>query len=198
MLRQPFHLVIPPVARQGFQRLDNARVQRAPPPLHQAPIGHLLREGVLEGVGALGQAPRLVEELRRLKLGEALMQPLLVQLCHGLQQGHRHLRANDCRRLEQVLGLCRQPVDARRQDRLDGGRHRQCLGRRAQAIGSRLAHDTSRLDQALHTLFHKEGVSLRPHQHTLLGGARLPASPRRASRSAWICSCGNGSSRSWV
>jgi hypothetical protein len=84
MLRQAFHLIVQPVARQGLPRLDNARVQRAPPALHETLIGHLLREGVLEGVGGLGQAPRLVEELRRLKLGEAPMQPLLVQLCHSL------------------------------------------------------------------------------------------------------------------
>jgi hypothetical protein len=31
MLRQPFHLILQPVPRQGLQGLDNAPVQRSPP-----------------------------------------------------------------------------------------------------------------------------------------------------------------------
>ena len=71
MLRQPFHLVVPPLARQCLQRRNDTGMQRAPPLVEQTPIGHLMREGVLEGIGALGKQAGLVEELGRLELRQA-------------------------------------------------------------------------------------------------------------------------------
>src|SRR5712691_4232542 len=46
----------------GIERLDDvhdAGVERAPPFLEQAPIGHLLRESMLEGVSELRKEARL-------------------------------------------------------------------------------------------------------------------------------------------
>ena len=47
------------------------RVQDSPPLLEQTAVGHLVRQGVLEGVLALGKEPRLVEELGRLEVRQA-------------------------------------------------------------------------------------------------------------------------------
>ena len=59
-----------------------------PPPLQQeAAVGHLVGQGVLEGVVRLGEQAGLVEELRRLQVRQAAVQRLLGQLGNGLQQG---------------------------------------------------------------------------------------------------------------
>ena len=47
----------------GFEGLDDPRVQGAPPLLEETAVGHFLREGVLEGVLALGKELGLVQEL---------------------------------------------------------------------------------------------------------------------------------------
>ena len=48
MMRQAFHLIVQSLPGQRLQRRDDARVQPAPPLLEQAPIGHLMGEGMLE------------------------------------------------------------------------------------------------------------------------------------------------------
>ena len=58
-------------------------MQGAPPLLQQAAVGHLVGEGVLEGVRLLREEARLVEELRRLKVRQAPVQRLFGQLGDG-------------------------------------------------------------------------------------------------------------------
>ena len=50
MVGQPFHLLGQPVPGERLQGRDDAGVQRAPPLLEQHLVGHLLGEGVREGV----------------------------------------------------------------------------------------------------------------------------------------------------
>ena len=88
MVRQAFDLL----ARDGLpsqrlKRLDQACVQHPPPLQQEAAIGHLVREGVLEGVFALREQPRLVEKLRRLQVRQAAVQCYLGQFDNGLEQG---------------------------------------------------------------------------------------------------------------
>jgi hypothetical protein len=147
---QPFDLRGHPVAGEGFEGLDNVGMERPPPLQQEAAVRHLLGEGVLEGVGVLGQEPRLVEELRRLEVRQGTVQGVLGQLGHRVQQRERHVRANDRGYLEQALRLGRQPVDAGRQHGVDRLRQHP---RRAlfpgvpgqllhkEGIASRLGHD---------------------------------------------------------
>ena len=72
MVGQAFHLLGHPVAGEGLEGLDNSAMQRAPPLLEQRFVGHLLGEGMLEGIFDLGKETRLVEELGRLQMGKAL------------------------------------------------------------------------------------------------------------------------------
>ena len=81
------------------------RVQRTPPLLQEAPIGYLVGEGVLEGVGELWEEARFVEELGGLQVPEPTVQRLLGQLRDGLQQQEGDLGADDRRGLEQTLLL---------------------------------------------------------------------------------------------
>ena len=50
MMGQAFDLLGHPLPSERLQGLDNAGMQRAPPLLEQRLVGHLLGEGVLEGV----------------------------------------------------------------------------------------------------------------------------------------------------
>ena len=86
MVGQPFDLLGQPVGIERLDGLDDAGVQRPPPLLQQAAVGHLVGEGVLEGVFELGEEARLVEELGGLQVGEAQAERLLGQLGDGLQQ----------------------------------------------------------------------------------------------------------------
>ena len=71
MVRQALDLLGQPVGREPLQGLHNAGVQRPPTLLEEAAAGHLVGEGVLEGVAALGKQAGLLEELRRLQLRQA-------------------------------------------------------------------------------------------------------------------------------
>ena len=161
MVRQAFDLLGHPVPGERLQGRDNAGMQHPPPLLQQAAVGHLLRQGVLEGVDQLGEQTRLVQELGVLEMREAQAERLFGQLRHGLEEGQRDLRPNDRRGLEQALLLRRQAVDARRQDGLHGGRHLHGRQGVRHAIGPRLAHQHPGLHQRPHALLQEEGIALR-------------------------------------
>jgi hypothetical protein len=55
MVRQAFDLLGHPLGRERLEGLDKARVQRPPPLQQEAAVGHLVRQGMLEGVFLLGE-----------------------------------------------------------------------------------------------------------------------------------------------
>ena len=164
MVGQPFHLSLrqpPRSPAKRLQGLDDPGMERAPPLLEQRLIGHLLGQGVLEGVLDVGEEARLVEELGGLQMGEAQAERLLRHLGNGLEERQGHLRADDRGGLQELFLLRRQPVDARRQDRLHRGRHLDTRERPGQAIGPLVADQHLRFHQGAHALLQKEGVALR-------------------------------------
>jgi hypothetical protein len=60
-------------------------MQRPPPLLEQTAVGHLVGQGMLEGVFALWKEARLVEELGGLEVCEATLQTRFGR--DGLQEG---------------------------------------------------------------------------------------------------------------
>ena len=84
MVRQAVHLFGQAVRGELLEGLDNAGMQHPPSLLEQTAVGHLVGQGVLEGEFALGEQPRLVEELGRLQVGQATLQVRLGQLGNGL------------------------------------------------------------------------------------------------------------------
>jgi hypothetical protein len=104
---QPFHLFNQPVGREPFDGLDDACVQRPPPLLEEAVVGHFVGEGVLEGIGMLREEARFVEEFSGLKLPQTPVQRLLGRIGNGVQQGPGHLGANHGGGLQQALVLRR-------------------------------------------------------------------------------------------
>ena len=117
-------------------------------------------EGVPEGVRALGKQARLVEELGRLQVGEATVYRVLRYLGDGLQQRQGHLGADDCRGLQELFFLRRQPIDARGQHRLYRSRYLNTWERLGQAICSPLTDQHLRFYQSAHALLQEEGIAL--------------------------------------
>src|SRR5262252_446443 len=105
MMRQAFDLLGQSVGVERFHGVHDAGMQYPAPLLEQTAVGDLMREGVLEGVLALGKEPRLVEKLSRLKVCQPAMQRVLGQLSNGLEQGEGHFGANHGSGLEQALFL---------------------------------------------------------------------------------------------
>ena len=85
MVGEPFDLLGQVLGKEAFEGLHNARVQGASALLQQAAIGHLMGEGVLEGILVLGEEVRFVEELGSLQVGETAMQRFFGHLGDGLQ-----------------------------------------------------------------------------------------------------------------
>ena len=108
-------------------------------------------EGVLEGVGTLGKQAGLVQELCGLQLRQTTVQRLVGRVGDGLQQRPGHLGANDGGGLEQAFVLRWQPIDARRQQRLHGGRHLQRVKRVGHVIGAPCPDQYPLLHQRAHT-----------------------------------------------
>ncbi len=66
MVRQALDLLGQPVPASASRASTMPGMQRPPPLLQEAAVGHLMGEGVLEGVLVLRKEARLVQELGRL------------------------------------------------------------------------------------------------------------------------------------
>jgi hypothetical protein len=124
MVRQSVDLLGHPLGHQRLEGFDNACVQPSPPLQQQAVVGHFVRQGMLEGVFRRGKQARLIQELRRLEVLQAAVQRRLGHVRNSLQQRQGHLGANNRGSLQEALLLRRQPINARRQHRLDSVRQR--------------------------------------------------------------------------
>src|SRR4029453_5959012 len=142
---------------EPFQGLHNPGVEGPSPLLKETAVNHFVREGLLKCIFALGIEPHLVEELRRLEVGEAAMEVRLRQLSNGLHQRQGHLMADDGGDLEEAFVLWRQPVDTRRQHRMYRGRHLNGREGLRQAIGAWLADQYPRLHEGTDALLQEKG-----------------------------------------
>jgi hypothetical protein len=85
MVSQAFDLFGYPVPSERLEGLDDAGMEQSPPLLQQAAVGHLMGQGVLEGIGVFREEARFVEELAGLEVRKAAMSRRLGQLGNGLQ-----------------------------------------------------------------------------------------------------------------
>ena len=99
MVRQAVDVLGHPVWREGLEHLNNTGMQPPPPLPQEAGVGDLVRQGMLEGIDALRDKARLIEELGRLQPLDFVSQLILGHSGDCLQQGPRHLEADDRRSL---------------------------------------------------------------------------------------------------
>ena len=95
MLGEPLDLLVQPIGIEPFEPCDDAGMEGSPPLLEQAAVGHLVSQGMLEGVDTFGEEVRLIEELGGLEVREATVQCLLGHLGNCLQQRQGHLCTDD-------------------------------------------------------------------------------------------------------
>ena len=100
--------------------------------------------------------PRLVDELGGLQAVERAAERLVRQLGDRLEQGERHVLADDGGDLQQVFIFRGEPVDAGRQYRLNRGRDLDGLDRLRQAILASLPLQRFRLHQRPDRLLQEE------------------------------------------
>ena len=93
-MRQPLDLLGQPVGIEPLDRRRDPTVKLAPTPLEEAPVGDLVREGVLEGVLEVGEEPGLVEELRGLQVGQRQPECGVGQLRDRLKLGEGDVLAD--------------------------------------------------------------------------------------------------------
>ena len=199
VVRQPFHLVGEPVGIVLFDGRHNAAMEQALPLVQQPPIGHLVRQGVLEGVLALREQAGFVEELGGLQVRQAAVQRLVGRVGNGLQQRPGHLRANHRGGLEQALLLRWQPVNARRQYCLHRGGDLQALQRPAPGDRHRARPPGLPVSTRVRTLSsRKKGLPWVRAIRSCLSGSRLGSLPSSAWRNSSALAGGSGSSRSCV
>jgi hypothetical protein len=138
------------------RNLSAADMEDAPAFLDEAAVGHLRHQRVREGVGERGGQARLVEEFNGLQVCEAPVELALGHLGDRLQEGTRHLFADGCSALQQVLLRGWQSVDAGGEDGLHGDWHLQAREGLGETVGPPLADQDLRLHQGLHALLKDE------------------------------------------
>src|SRR5712691_3447716 len=77
VVAQPLDVFGQPPGMQGFDGLHDPAVEDPAPLLQEAPVRHLVREGMLERVFEIGEQARLVEELGGLQVCKAPAERLL-------------------------------------------------------------------------------------------------------------------------
>jgi hypothetical protein len=189
MVRQPLDVLGQPVRIGAFDGADDASVQGLAPVLEQGAVCDFMGEGVLERVLEVREAAGLVEELGGLERFESAAERLVRDFGDRLEQREWDVRADDGGDLEETLVLGRQPVDARRQNRLDRGRNQDRLDRLrrpSSAFVSTSVRTVSSRKNGFPSLIRR-----------CLRGASPGSAPRSASSSSPALSAGSASSRSW-
>ena len=168
-------------------------MERSPPLLEQAPVGHRLGQRVLERVLDVGEEVRLVEELAGLKPRQPLLQVSLGETAHRAQQRQGQIAPDHGGALQEPLVLERQVVDPRREDRLHRGRHLDVGDRLGQPASAPRPDQHLLLDQRANALLEEERVALRAVDQELLErAARSGPSPSSTRRSCSAFSAGSG------
>ena len=72
---------------ERFEALDNPGVEPPAPLEQEAVVGHLVRQGMREGIVVLREQPRLVEKLGGLQVRQVTLQTAFRQLSDSLQYG---------------------------------------------------------------------------------------------------------------
>src|SRR5262249_10868833 len=120
------------------------------------------------GVLGIRKGPRFVQKLRGSQAREPVLYSSLVRARDGVQQHGRHIPADDRCRLEQLFVGGGQSLDARRENRLYGGRHLDLLNRSRRSIGATIADERTGFDERLDALLDEEGIAA-PDQQSLEG-----------------------------
>ena len=144
---------------ERLDRVHDPRVKIPSPLLQEAAVRDLMRERVREGVLEIRIEPGLIDELGGLQVVESATEHLVREISDRLEQRQRHVLADDGGDLQQTFVLRGEPVDARRQHRLDRRRDLDRLDWLRQPILARLSRQRLCLHQRPDRLLQEERVA---------------------------------------
>src|SRR5215470_6839970 len=147
----------------GVKPLDgryHGRMESAAPIMEQALVGHVVGEGMLEGVFEVWEEPCLQQQLGPLQASQARAELAFRNTANRHEECPRHVLADDRCSLEQALVLGGESIDASGQDSLDARRHLEAPGKPGEVVCPALADEPARLDQRSYALFEEEWVAL--------------------------------------
>ena len=99
MVGKPVDVLGQPVGIEPLDGLHDPAMEGAPPVLEQTAIGHVVGQGMLEGVLEVGENAGLVEELRGLQATDGGVQLFLGVLGNRLEQHQRDVLPDHRRHL---------------------------------------------------------------------------------------------------
>jgi hypothetical protein len=114
MAREPLRVLGETLGVVRLHRARDARVERPPPLLKEAPVRDIAGDDVIEGVLAFGIEPGFVQEPRLAESHEARLQRFDALVGDHAEQLDRHRRSDHRRGLKQALVLGGESVHARR------------------------------------------------------------------------------------
>src|SRR5262249_36773010 len=165
MLSEPLDLAGRVILVEPLDRLDDPAVKRTSTLAQEPAIRDLVHESVLEGILEIGIQAGLVEEFGRLQGLQAAPELVLRKVGDRFQKRERNVAAADDRRqLQKTLVLGREPVDARRQQRVLGGGNLDRVDLSGQPIGARLSDQRLRLHQGPNGLLQESRITTPDEQ----------------------------------
>src|SRR5713226_3556325 len=188
MARELLDLLEEPLGVELLDSFYDPRVEHPAAVVQYGCVGDVMRQRMTERVLRLGEQACLVKELCGPKMRESATERLVRELGDRLEQRERYVLADDGGRLEQTFVLREEPVDARRQHRLDRGRNLDRLDRLRQPIPTALSHQRLRLHQRPDRLLQEERVAtldqqlLERYQPGVVAEERIQQLPRALGR----------------
>ena len=167
MAGQTLELVARRIGEGALERFQDAPVERQASFLHEAGVGHLVRQCVLERVLDVREQSSLMEELGGLEPPKPVMR-IASLVCNGLQQRQRHILPDHGCGLKQALVRRRETVDSRGEQRVHSRGHPNRLKILGDAIASWLADEHAGLHQRADTFLQEQWVAVGPFDQQAL------------------------------
>ena len=120
VVRQAFDLLGRVVPGERLKRFDDLCMECPPPLQEETAVGHLVGQGVFEGIDPFRNEVRLVEELSAWRCESSVAYYRLGHLGNALEQRQGDLGTDHRGRLEQSLLFWWQPIDTGGQHRMHG------------------------------------------------------------------------------
>src|SRR5262245_8550563 len=162
MVRETLRLLVQAIRVEHLHRAQDPRVKPALAIMQQAAVCDLVSQRMLERIFHFRNAARLVQKIRRLKVGEPFAKLLVRDVGDRFEKTDVDVSADDGRRLKQPLILEWKTIDAGSKNGLHGSRHLDAADRMIKPVSARRAHKDVRLYEATHCLLEKERVAIGP------------------------------------
>lgn len=168
MVGELLDVLAQPIGVQPLDGVDDLAVQCAATLQEQTIVRDIVGQCVLEGVLQLRKHACLIEQLGPAQVGQGALEVGRRHIGDRLQQRERHSSSDDGGGLQDLLCHTSKTIDPGGEDRLDRGRHADCLDRVRKLALPLCTDERAMLDEVADAFFEEEGVAFRPRVEQLL------------------------------